>query len=97
MKIPFKQAYDLLLSADQVTIAKGEYNEFVSICTSGGNDKDYFIINWESDDGEDYTFDVLRGQNPKVEKKGHKLTFVTCEDTDNEKIELHLFKVTPLV
>ena len=98
MKISFKKAFRLLLAADQVTISNGDSNELVSICTSGVViDMSYFVVHWASESGEDYTYDVYANENVKVNKKGHVLTFTTSDSTDNEMIELALFKVTPLV
>jgi hypothetical protein len=98
MKISFKKALRLLLAADQVTISNGDTNELVSICTAGVIiDMTYFTVLWESESGEDFTYDVYANQNVKVEKKGHTLKFISSDDSDNEVIELALFKVTPLV
>jgi hypothetical protein len=96
MKIPFSTAYDLITSGVMVTVATGEFSEPVSICTSGGADKDYFTTLFQDEDGADITSDVYADDNAFVEKKGNKLTFITSDETDNVELDLFLFNITPI-
>lgn len=83
--------------ADIVQVAETGHLKSVSICISGDECKDYFTVLWESENGEDYDYDVLKHQNVKVEKSKNRLTFISCEDTGNEPLELFLYKQVPLL
>lgn len=85
------------MAADIVQVAEMGQRESVSICISGDECKDNFTVLWESESGEDYDYGVLKHQNVKVEKSKNRLTFITCEDTDNEPLELFLYKQVPLL
>jgi hypothetical protein len=51
------------------------------------------IVTWD-EDGQDYAIRVPEQDNEKVEREGHKLTFV---DNEGEPFELHLFREVPIL
>lgn len=86
------------MAADIVQVAEMGQRESVSICISGDECKDHFTAFWKSEAGDvSYDYGVLKHQNVKVEKSKNRLTFITCEDTDNEPLELFLYKQVPLL
>lgn len=97
MKISFNKAFDLLMAADIVQVAEMGQRESVLIWINGDECKDHFTVHWESAGGENYEYDFLKHQNVKVEKSKNRLTFISCENTDNEPLELFLYKQVPLL
>jgi hypothetical protein len=94
MKISFNKAFDMLMAADIVQVAEMGQRESVLIWISGDECKDHFTVEWES---ANVSYDVVKHQNVKVEKSKNRLTFISCEDTDNEPLEMFLYKQVPLL
>ena len=96
MKIELQDALDLIESADVVKLLDGDGYITPHITTDdirGNYDNEVMIVTWD-EDGQDYAIRVPEQDNEKVEREGHKLTFV---DNEGEPFELHLFREVPIL
>jgi hypothetical protein len=96
MKIELQDALDLIESADVVKLLDGDGYITPHITTDdirGDYDNEVMIVTWD-EDGQDYAIRVPEQDNEKVEREGHKLTFV---DNEGEPFELHLFREVPIL
>ena len=96
MKIELQYALDLIESADVVKLLDGDGYITPHITTDdirGDYDNEVMIVTWD-EDGQDYAIRVPEQDNEKVEREGHKLTFV---DNEGEPFELHLFREVPIL
>ncbi len=96
MKIELQDALDLIESADIVKLLDGDGYITPHITTDdirGDYDNEVMIVTWD-EDGQDYAIRVPEQDNEKVEREGHKLTFV---DNEGEPFELHLFREVPIL
>lgn len=96
MKIELQYALDLIESADVVKLLGGDGYITPHITTDdirGDYDNEVMIVTWD-EDGQDYAIRVPEQDNEKVEREGHKLTFV---DNEGEPFELHLFREVPIL
>ena len=96
MKIELQYALDLIESADVVKLLDGDGYIIPHITTDdirGDYDNEVMIVTWD-EDGQDYAIRVPEQDNEKVEREGHKLTFV---DNEGEPFELHLFREVPIL
>ena len=96
MKIELQEALDLIESADVVKLLDGDGYITPHITTDeirGDYDNEVMIVTWD-EDGQDYAIRVPEQDNEKVEREGHKLTFV---DNEGEPFELHLFREVPIL
>jgi hypothetical protein len=96
MKIELQDALDLIESADAVKLLDGDGYIIPHITTDeirGDYDNEVMIVTWD-EDGQDYAIRVPEQDNEKVEREGHKLTFV---DNEGEPFELHLFREVPIL
>jgi hypothetical protein len=96
MKIELQYALDLIESADIVKLLDGDGYITPHITTDdirGDYDNEVMIVTWD-EDGQDYAIRVPEQDNEKVEREGHKLTFV---DNEGEPFELHLFREVPIL
>jgi len=96
MKIELQDALDLIESADVVKLLDGDGYIIPHITTDeirGDYDNEVMIVTWD-EDGQDYAIRVPEQDNEKVEREGHKLTFV---DNEGEPFELHLFREVPIL
>ena len=96
MKIKLQEALDLIESADIVKLTNGDhfYLPHISIeGTNGDPTNEVMIVTWD-EEGYDYAFKVVEGDNPDVERDGHKLTLI---DDEGEPFELQLFRQVPIL
>ena len=96
MKIELQDALDLIESADIVKLLDGDGYIIPHITTDeirGDYDNEVMIVTWD-EDGQDYAIRVPEQDNEKVERDGHKLTFM---DNEGEPFELHLFREVPIL
>jgi len=96
MKIELQDALDLIESADVVKLLDGDGYITPHITTDdirGDYDNEVMIVTWD-ENGQDYAIRVPEQDNEKVEREGHKLTFV---DNEGEPFELHLFREVPIL
>jgi hypothetical protein len=96
MKIELQDALDLIESADVVKLLDGDGYITPHITTDeirGDYDNEVMLVTWD-EDGQDYAIRVPEQDNEKVEREGHKLTFV---DNEGEPFELHLFREVPIL
>ena len=96
MKIELQYALDLIESADVVKLLDGDGYITPHITTDdirGDYDNEVMIVTWD-ENGQDYAIRVPEQDNEKVEREGHKLTFV---DNEGEPFELHLFREVPIL
>ncbi len=96
MKIELQDALDLIESADVVKLLHGDGYIIPHITTDeirGDYDNEVMIVTWD-EDGQDYAIRVPEQDNEKVERDGHKLTFM---DNEGEPFELHLFREVPIL
>jgi len=96
MKIELQEALDLIESADVVKLLDGDGYITPHITTDeirGDYDNEVMLVTWD-EDGQDYAIRVPEQDNEKVEREGHKLTFV---DNEGEPFELHLFREVPIL
>ncbi len=90
MKIELQEALDLIEAANLVKLVNGNGYITPHITTDGVRgdyDNEVMLVTWDQD-GQNYAVRVPEQDNEKIERDGHKLTFI---DNEGEPFELHLF------
>ena len=95
MKIKLQEALDLIEAADVVKLPNDGYiiPHITTDEISGEYDNEVMLVTWD-EDGQEYAIRVPEQGNEKVERDGHKLTFM---DNEGEPFELHLFREVPIL
>jgi hypothetical protein len=86
MKISYKEAVELIETADVVKINDGEN---CVINTSPNDPSPELCVFWEYDHKE-----LWANNFDNIQRNDHVLTFV---DTEGEEFDLYLYKLTPIV
>ena len=87
MKISYKEAVELIETADVVKIND---NENCVVNTSPNDPSPELCVFWQDDYDE---FQVCVQNFDNIEKNNHILTFI---DTEGEEFDLHLYKLAPI-
>ncbi len=95
MRIPLQEALDLIESADVVKLVDGDDYITPDVYTDGvtGMNVEVLSVVWETDDGQ-FSIEAFEDDNREVERKGHKLIFIS---DDGSPFELHLFRTVPIL
>jgi len=91
MKISYKEAIELIETADVVKIND---DENCVINTSPNDLSPELYVCWKNDHEEFSVWSNNFDNFDNIQQNGHILTFI---DTEGEEFDLHLYKLTPIV